>query len=188
MSLPIPFHTQYWNLDAWEELGFKSRKEALYWQNSSCGVLCLKMAIEGITGKDFGISALIRTGERLGAYSHKQGWSHDGLARLAQEMNVEAFSREHMTVQNVKDYIDDGCLAIVSIKSAFEAPKKSFKERLLFWKKSGGHLALVIGYNEQGFLVHHTSTLEEYNWGNTTIPFQKFERAFTGRGVIVQPL
>ncbi len=185
MLLTAPFYSQHWELDSWEGLGFKSRDEALYWQNSSCGVLCLKMAVEGIIGKKTKpISDIIHDGKLLGAYSHENGWLHSGLTQLAQKLGVHAFAQKHMTLQDLKKYADEGRLSIISIKWAFE-PTKNLKERLLFWRKSGGHLALAVGYDVQGFRVHHTSILRAYNGEGTMIPFSKFEKAFTGRGVVV---
>ncbi|HAO64495.1 TPA: hypothetical protein DCQ44_00765, partial [Candidatus Taylorbacteria bacterium] len=139
----IPFYPQIWKLDEWKDLGFKDLDEARYWQNASCGILCLKMAIEGVLGKQIdSISQIIVKGRLAGAYSHKFGWSHTGLAALAISYDTEAFVLENMGVERIKSFIDQGMLVIVSIKWAFE-PARSLKERLFFWKKKGGHLALV---------------------------------------------
>lgn len=184
--LEVPFYSQSWDLDNWEELGFKSKQDALYWQNSSCGIICLKMAVEAlIMHKTDLISEMISKGEKLGAYSHKNGWSHQELARLAETYGLHAYSRESLTLQELKSFLDSGKLIIASVKWAFDS-KKTWKERLLFWKKKGGHLALIVGYkNEMGFIVNHTSTLPDYNWEGRLIPFEKFSHGFTGRAVIL---
>jgi Peptidase_C39 like family len=164
----IPFHSQIWELEKWKELGFKSKEDATYWQDSSCGVICLKMAAED-----------------LGAYSHSSGWSHQGLVNLAQQYGLKAYSSSTLSEEKLRQLLDQESLIIVSIKWAFEA-NRSLKERILFWRKRGGHLALVIGYKEgEGFVVHHTSTWPDYNWEGELIPFKKFNDGFTERGIIL---
>jgi hypothetical protein len=185
-SYKVPFYPQIWDLEKWHDLGFKSRDEAIYWQNSSCGILCLKMAIEGITGSEIdSISEIIQKGETLGAYSHAHGWSHQGLSNISRQYGIHGIVQEKMTHNDMVKFLDQGALPIVSIKWAFEN-KKTLKERFMFWKKDGGHLALVIGYEkDKGFYVHHTSITEGFNWENKLIPFADFNQAFTGRGIIL---
>ena len=182
----IPFHPQIWELDSWNELGFKSREDAKYWQDSSCGVLCLKMATEGFLDKEVdSVSQIIKKGKDLGAYSHDSGWSHQGLVNLAQQYGLNAYSSETLNEKRLKQLLHQGSLIIISIKWAFEI-NSSLKEKILFWKKHGGHLALVIGYEEgKGFFVHHTSISPGYNWAGELIPFRKFKQGFTGRGIIL---
>ncbi len=181
----IPFYSQYWDLDRWAEMGFKDRKEAEYWQESSCGILCLQMVLEGLgLVQNIPIINLIRTGAEIGAYTHEKGWSHKGLVRLADRFGVKAISKEKLSTDALKGFLDTGRLPIVSIKWAFR-DTKSLRERLFFWKRYGGHLALLIGYDETGFIVHHTSIRKEYNWEARQIPFADFERGFTGRAVMI---
>ncbi|NTW29823.1 MAG: hypothetical protein HGA33_00920 [Candidatus Moranbacteria bacterium] len=127
---------------------------------------------------------LVRTGTEMGAYTHEKGWSHDGLCRLAKRFGANAFSRGNLKLSDLKEYVDSGKLPIVSIKWAF-SNKKTFRDRLLFWKRSGGHLALVIGYDETGFIVHHTSIRPEYNWEAKHLSFSDFAAGFTGRAILV---
>ena len=134
---------------------------------------------------DVSISELVTKGEVIGAYARGTGWSHDGLVRLAKEYGVEAFRRERMSMREIQDLLDHRNVVIASIKWAFE-PVRSLREKLFFWKKRGGHLALVIGYDSEGFYVHHTSTLLEYNWEDKLIPWPVFRAGFTGRGIVLK--
>jgi len=185
-SLRIPFYSQIWNLEKWNELGFKSFEDAKYWQNSSCGILCLKMAIEGILNKEIDpISKIILKGQSFGAYSHKSGWSHKGLADLAESYGVKASIKEKINTDDLINLLNQGSLIIISTKWAFQ-DTKTLKEKLFFWKRSGGHLALVTGHkNNSGFYVNHTSITEGYNWENKLIPLKEFKQGFTGRCIII---
>lgn len=116
----VPFHPQYWDLDRWESMGFGGRKEAEYWQESSCGILCLRMALEGLgIVQDMPIVDLVRSGTGMGAYTHETDWSHDGLCRLAERFGAKAFSRGNLRPSDLKAYLDSGKLPIVSIRWAF---------------------------------------------------------------------
>ncbi|PIR83001.1 hypothetical protein COU19_02975 [Candidatus Kaiserbacteria bacterium CG10_big_fil_rev_8_21_14_0_10_56_12] len=182
----VPFYPQIWDLGAWRESGFASQEDAHYWQDSSCGVLCLKMAIEGFLATAIDpISRMIERGEGLGAYAHDTGWSHRGLVNLAQLYGVEARARNVLSEKRIKRLLDRGALIIVSIKWAFGS-ERSLKERILFWRRRGGHLALLVGYTDKGFIVHHTSITPGYNWEGAVVPFAEFKRGFTGRGIVLK--
>jgi len=190
-----PFYSQKWNLTDWKNLGFESYDDAEHWQRSSCGILCLKMAIDAAkmaNGKPLSLPIVefIKKGIAFGAYSADVGWTHDGLVLIAKDMGFEALRKEHVSIDDLVQAIKEGFLPIVSIKWAFES-RKSLKERIFLWKKPGGHLALVVGYEEteneiKALYVHHTSVREEYNWKNKYITPHQFEEGFTGRCIFVK--
>lgn len=185
-----PFYSQKWNLNDWQKLGFKSYEGAEYWEKSSCAILCLKMIVDSIYSENTdSIFAIINKGLELDAYTDKNGWSHNGIVKLAEHYGLKAVASEKLKPEDIKKALQEGSFIIVSIKWAFEN-YKTFKEKILFWKKYGGHLALVVGYKEENnksesFYVHHTSIRDEYNWENRLIPLDEFIRGFTGRGIVV---
>jgi D-alanine-D-alanine ligase-like ATP-grasp enzyme len=84
-------------------------------------------------------------------------------------------------------------VSLRSAKSIFDANEKPLREKLLFWKKYGGHLATVVGYKgndekPEGLYVHHTSIKPEYNWHFRYITVEEFETGFTGRSIIISEL
>jgi hypothetical protein len=194
MKINVPFYPQKWDLSRWRQLGFKSFEEAQYWEKSSCGILCLKMAIDSFLLSQAqsispSIAEYIKKGVEMGAYKDSVGWSHEGLARLAKEFGFSADNREGVNISDLREILDKNVPLIVSIKWAFEN-QKSLKEKVFFWKKFGGHLALVVGFEEErgglkGFYVHHTSLIPEYNWEYRFIPIKKFQEGFTGRCVML---
>jgi len=179
----VPLYSQSWDLDNWKKLGFKSRDEAEYWEKSCCGILCINEIASFLNKTSYSTVKLIEQGQKLGGYSDKHGWSHDGLVKLATELGLKA-DRKSQTLNDLKIALDDGRLPIISIKWAFK-PTKSVKEKLFFWKKYGGHLAVVVGYNDKGFYVNHTSKIAEQNWKARLIPYDRFEAGYTGRAILV---
>lgn len=196
MKIEVPFYPQEWDLSRWRELGFKSFEDAKYWEKSSCGILCLKMAIDAfllVQTKPLSPSIFeyIKNGTEIGAYKDSVGWIHQGLVQLAKEFGFSAQSYKNISLAELSNALKQNFLPIISIKWAFEN-HKSLKERILFWKKVGGHLALMVGFEEddegiKGFYVHHTSLLPEYNWQYKFIPVEIFEKGFTGRCVLIKP-
>ena len=188
IQLDIPFHTQHWDLDNWQAQGFSSWVDAEYWQRSSCGVLCVQMAAEYFLGRKFTIIELLQQGQRMGAYTDATGWSHQGLVDLAKQLDLAA-ERRAVSNGELIGAIDRGEVPIVSIKWGFVL-RKTVKEQLLFWKKYGGHLAVVTGYRMEGdrlvgFIVHHTSKILEQNWVHRLVPVEVFSRAYTGRAILI---
>lgn len=186
----VPFHSQKWDLSQWKKLGFKSEDEARYWERSCCGILCLRMAAEYFLRTELDTASLINQGLEVGAYTDRDGWRHSGLCELAEKLGLRATSGA-FSCEQLEKAVQDGGLAIISIKWAFE-PEKSIKERVLFWRKYGGHLALVVGVKKngaplEGFYIHHTSIHQEYNWPARFIPLDTFKAGYTGRAITVSP-
>jgi len=136
------------------------------------------------------LSEYIKKGCAIGAYTDKTGWYHDGLVRLASFYGAKAFREAHVRPARVKELLDKGYLVIFSLKVAF-INTKTFKERLTFWKKRGGHLALAISSGSQndtpGFIVHHTSIREHFNWPHRFVPLQMFKAGFCGNIIVIGP-
>ncbi len=193
MQMQVPFYGQHWDLDEWHKLGYVSREDAAYWMQSCCGILCSKMAMDSfrLSRKEPltpSVKKLIALGLARGAYSDSAGWSHQGLVGLLESFDYKARAA-HFTVQELREALENRQLPIISIKWAFKN-NKSLKEKILFWKKYGGHLAVVVGFEEQGgelrgFYVHHTSKIKEQNWENRLVPLEEFKKGFTGRAIIV---
>lgn len=193
MKLSVPFYSQSWNLDEYAKLGYASRVEAEYWQKSCCGILCLKMAVDSLLQKENkpispSVKKLIDLGVSLGFYSDKNGWSHYGLVEMIRSFGFVATAR-NSNITELTETLRKNNIPIVSIKWALQN-HKTFKEKILFWKKYGGHLALLVGFEESsdaitGFYVHHTSKILEQNWEARFVPIKTFLAGYTGRGIIV---
>lgn len=196
MKMEVPFYQQKWDLSQWRNLGFENFEDAQYWEKSSCGILCLKMAIDAFLQLKYqpispSIAEYIQKGIKIGAYKDSTGWNHSGLAQLATEFSFSGINLKNVSVTKLREALKQNFLPIISIKWAFKN-YKTLKEKILFWKKFGGHLALIVGFEEEngrltGFYVHHTSILPEYNWPYKFFPLQNFEQGFTGRCILIKP-
>lgn len=179
----VPLVSQHWDLDKWKTLGFDSWEDAEYWQRSCCGILCLQEIASFFNATSYSTKQLIDEGQKLGGYSEEHGWKHEGLVRLAEKLGLKA-ERKSLSADELKTALNNKKLPIVSIKWAFK-PNKSLKEKLLFWKKYGGHLAVVVGYDDAGFYVNHTSKILEQNWKARLVPIDTFSAGYTRRAILV---
>lgn len=179
----LQLYSQSWDLEKWKKLGFESRDSAEYWEKSCCGILCINEIASFLNNTTYSTTKLIKVGQKLGAYSHDHGWKHNGLVSLAKKLGLNA-SGERMSSDDLKQALQERKIPIVSIKWAFN-PSKSIKERIFFWKKYGGHLAVVVGYDNEGFYVNHTSKVAKENWKARLIPYAKFKAGYTGRAILI---
>lgn len=184
--LNVPFRSQSWDIDQWQQLGFMSRDDAKYWERSSCGVLCLGMAAEYF-GVKRTTKQLIDKGVALDGYRDDVGWSHGGLVTLAQSIGLKA-EVGRCSPETLRQAIDRNQIPIVSVKSGFRTTR-TLREWLRFWKRTGGHLITVMGYRCDGdqlagFYVHHTSVFGK-DWKKYFVPLTTFRAASTGRGIFV---
>ena len=136
MKTNIIFHRQDWDLDQWKQMGFSDKDRAGYWKESCCGILCLKMILDTKDDKyrSHPIASVIENGVKINAYTHRDGWSHDGLTELARKYGLEAKRIPKASLKNLTEYLDQGYFPVISIKWAFEN-NKTWKERIFFWKK-----------------------------------------------------
>jgi hypothetical protein len=100
----LPFRSQSWDLTQWERLGFSSETEANYWQDSSCGVLCLGMILDAVSQTAPSTKELIDRGISFKAYTDNTGWSHEGLAALAQSYGLSATKKNRSHPQLSSNY------------------------------------------------------------------------------------
>jgi len=135
--LTVPFYSQYVDISD------------PYWIIRSCGITCVKMALDYFGAKTPALGDLIKEAVEMGAYGDS-GWYHDGLVAVAEKYGAEAYRKEDMDNKSgyleLRNAIAEGGVAIVSVV-----------QRLLGRKKY--HQVLLIGYREdenglRGFYYH----------------------------------
>lgn len=178
MIHPIPYFSQR-SRHAWLERGFKNANDAAYWEKRSCGIACLKMILDFIPeqkGQKF--ADIISEMVERGAYKDGVGWIHEGLAHKLNDLDIDAQRLRIENIKNFKILIDQGNVFVVSVGAGFNKGNKS------------GHLVLVVGYKEENkqvvsLIIHHTSSLKEWEWPSIEIDVKRFEDNFSGNAVRV---
>ena len=182
----LPFYNQLMTEDNWQEEHFPSLQEAESWSARGCGIASLRMVLDG-----FGIGCgkqgdMIREGVAAEAYSPGVGWIHWGLAHMAEAYGLYAEAKREQSVEDLKRFLAEDCVVIVSITPAFLYGQKR-PDGSLYTK--GGHLVPVYGYTEengvlQSFLLHHCSIYEERIHESWEVPLTEFAPSFSGNLIV----
>lgn len=149
------------------------------WQLRSCGIATLKMMMEYLAPEKNlpSIDDLILDGTMLGAYKEERGWTHNGLARLAEANGFTArdYDWTALPLEDAFTYFF-ACLAesplIASVDKEF-SPSKD------------GHLVVVTGISGNTVSVNdpYRSTDEEMVY---VVPLSFFLHHWTKRMILIQ--
>jgi hypothetical protein len=176
----------------WADYGAVSPQEYAHWAVRSCGVVCVKMVVEGITGKPSGtVMDWVKAGLALDGYitdrrtdrSAEVGWKHTMLARLATRHGCQAELVSGQTLNDLAGYLRTDRLLIASVTS-------ELGENVPLTRRNG-HLVVVYGLklDEQGevesITLHNPSGRTAALQVGAIIPAERFAAGFSGRGIIV---
>jgi hypothetical protein len=136
--LTVPFYSQY--IDIADP----------HWIIRSCGITCVKMALDYFGAKTPALDDLIKEAVAMGAYGDS-GWYHDGLIAVAEKYGKEDMDNKDGVLE-LFNALENGSLVIVSVV-----------QRLLGRKKY--HQVLLVGYREsehglQGFYYHDPASTD----------------------------
>lgn len=177
----------------WADYGVATPADYAHWAMRSCGVVCVKMAIEGLGGPDRSIMEWIEAGLALDGYLTERraerpvekGWKHGALAELARLEGLSAELVSGLGMANVVALIrTDRCfLASVSpeIGEGNDAPIT----------RRNGHIVVIYGFeadvggNPTHLLLHNPSGRSEALRAGARVPVGRFAEAFSGRGIAI---
>jgi hypothetical protein len=184
----IPFYSQIFDRYEDDLYGFNSLAEMKYWEGRSCGVLCLKMVMEGLSNERiYSPGELIQKGISLNAYCDK-GWIHKGLVKLASSYGFSGQDFRSSTISDLCNEIDQNRVCIASVTPRFLGGEKNLKTGEYYRKY--GHLVVVFGYTLENssiksLIVHHSSFKEEYNWPNKLFEVEDYNKSFSGNFISI---
>lgn len=175
-KLSVPLFRQRFNLDEWQEDGFTSPEESIYWSNRSCGIACVRMAIGFFCTMDVpSLSELLQKALRISGYCPR-GWIHSKLVELLCFYDLSAIAIGiDSEIDLIISAIKHNKLVIASVSDGFPSDGRK-----------GGHLVVVTGYSQQ-----QSQKLISFNdpsaWGqhNSSVSFERFMHSFSGRIIIV---
>jgi hypothetical protein len=178
---------------AWAAYGADSPAEYAHWSMRSCGVVCVKMAVDGLTGADSGpVMEWVRAGLALDGYLAEQradrrveiGWKHAALARLAREHGCEAELVQGLTLDDLAAHVGAGRIVIASVSSEIGEGVPI--------TRNNGHLVVVYGVEigvdgeVEAVILHNPSGRTAALQAGARVPADRFKEAFSGRGVVVE--
>lgn len=178
----------------WASYGAASPAEYAHWARRSCGVVCVKMAADALTGAPGApVMDWVRAGLALDGYltepnpDHpdrrvERGWKHAALARLAANRGLQAHRAAHLALDDLAAHVRAGRLVIASVSAELgdDGPVT----------RHAGHLVLVYGVEHNGsevtgVILHNPSGRTPALQAGARIPAGRFRSAFSGRGIVV---
>ncbi len=152
MKLDVPYYSQHEDI-----------KDEV-WQGRACGLVCLKMVLDFHRTETPEINKFLKVALDKEAYHGTNGWIHDKLLAIVEELGMEAYRKEGMEDnQLLKDFLDKGNPVIVSIKAQKFSPE--FEGKF--------HQIVLIGYDENGF-YYHDSDYRNREGNGLFVPLDKF--------------
>ncbi len=162
------------------------------WRRDACGITALKMVLDFYKPTGLSIDELYQKALDMGGYKDEVGWYHHILAQLAKKFGYLAitkswnmpteslarlkergFSREDIDILN-KLQLEE---SIFSIKHDIENCHPIIISIPKGFKLGGsGHLAVVIGFDDKGFIVN-----DPFDGQEIPISYEKFREVWSGR-------
>lgn len=179
----------------WPGYGAASPEEYAHWARRSCGVVCVKMAVEALAGVEpRPVMDWVRAGLALDGYlteirpdrperSIEKGWKHAALAALAREHGLHAHLASGLTLAGLAAHLRAGRLVIASVSSELGEDGPITRR--------SGHLVLVFGVTlgaggqVESVILHNPSGRTPALQAGARIPAARFEQGFSGRGIVV---
>ena len=211
VSYPIPYTCQFASPElvralinkqilleddpCWADYGAASPEEYAHWALRSCGVVCVKMAVEGISGKTAGtVMDWVKAGLALDGYITDKrsdrpaevGWKHATLARLASEHGCHTGLIANQTLDDLADHFRADRLLIASVTSELgeDGPLT----------RRNGHLVVVYGLTlgeggaVESVTLHNPSGRTAALQSGASIPAGRFADGFSGHRIVVGPV
>ena len=178
-SLDVPYYCQFMSADLvekyisdkpslstdpkWRESGAKTIEEYQMWTWSDCGITCFKMILSAIDKKYDPLTLV-----ELCKY-------------VKEKFNLNAKIAKLLTLNRIKDEISRGNFVIISVHPSIRFPDSTAPA------KRGGHLVLVVGYDEKGIYIHNPSGYKSNNSQERAfVKYEQFKKFFANRGIVIK--
>jgi|SRR3989344_7356610 len=173
------------------------------WQDSSCGIAALKMVLDFFQPTNLTIDDLYQKGLDINGYLENVGWYHHSLALLAKDLGYKAITRTwNLPEEYDKKLKERGFsgadLQILKdeqeIEGIFTLKRELDQKHPIivpvskgFGKSGEGHLVVLIGYDESGFILN--DPYDEIRVGKEfEISFEEFSETWSKRAIIIEPI
>ena len=177
MPNKIPYYSQRVG-DNWREMGYPTKKLGTYWESRSCGVACVRMAVEGLTDhtplNQFRLTLRLLL---LGAYLPNKGWIHSKLTAYLSTQGIDAHRILIKDKQQLINQIASHGAIIASVGVGLEENRKT------------GHLVVITGISKNSdIILRHPSSDKNYEWADHHISINAFWSHFSGNVIACNKL
>ena len=160
--------------------------ESKYWTERACGIACIKMLISAAAqkkGESFNKSTweILNEALRNNAYC-RNGWIHSELLKLLGKYSITGRCCRNVATEIIAELLQNKNTCIASVSVGFKGGERDANDHPI---GKGGHLVVVhgikfAGNKIEGVRCHHPSSCPNWNWENIWIPYEQFNRSFSG--------
>lgn len=178
MILNVPYYSQF--LDV----------EDPQWKARSCGIACLKMAMDYYKPSKESLIDLIKEGVAKGGYC-QYGWIHDILVQMAKEKGFKA-SRKDYKSQEVKEREKLGKIAIKEITSCIKNNQPVIVSAIRnFSELNNFHLVILTGLKKKGrgiagFYYNDPDSQSREAGKNKFVPIETFKKYWRKMSIYIK--
>ncbi len=167
----------------WQKSGADSREEYAYWAPRTCGVACLRMALD-----HWGLHVppsvpLARELEQAGAYV-RDGDQLKGLIYqpaadyITTRWNIPATVDTDLTGETITAALTAGSLVILSVHKTIRTPAAAPEH-------TGGHLVLAVAADDDHLYINNPSGFPDHSQRYAPVPWSDLTRFSARRGIIL---
>lgn len=171
----------------WPTFGAENPVDYAFWCHRVCALACLKMAIHAQTDQDPSLWELVQIGLQHDGYRVyddqgmmiDEGWYVVAQIKLAADYGLEMIGHSYAPVVAMCQPILDGQLIAAAVSP-------EIGERQPNWRRYGGHLVLVYGFEWRGgrlhsLILHNPSGRHPELQAGAIIPAQRFRKLYANR-------
>ena len=171
----------------WQQSGADSQKEYEQWTWCDCGITCFKMilATNNSQASSLPLVKLSKEATQYGAFkvtdtSISPLHYKEFCIYVREKHGLDARSISALSICALKEQVAKGNFVIASVHP-------SIRHTSSIPPKRGGHLVLVVGYDEKGIYIHNPSGYQSNSSQESAfVPYNDFKRFFAYRGVVIK--
>jgi hypothetical protein len=171
----------------WQQSGADSPKEYEQWTWCDCGITCFKMilATNNSQASSLPLVKLSKEATQYGAFkvtdtSISPLHYKEFCIYVREKHGLDARSISALSICALKEQVAKGNFVIASVHP-------SIRHTNSIPPKRGGHLVLIVGYDEKGICIHNPSGYQSNSSQERAfVPYNDFKRFFAYRGIIIK--
>jgi hypothetical protein len=170
----------------WQQSGAGSPKEYEQWTWCDCGITCLKMILATNISQEslLPLVTLSKEATQYGAFkvtdtSISPLHYKEFCIYVREKHGLDARSISALSICALKEQVANGNFVIASVHP-------SIRHTNSIPQKRGGHLVLIVGYDEKGIYIHNPSGYQSNSSQESAfVPLNDFKRFFAYRGIVI---
>ncbi|WP_282697647.1 C39 family peptidase [Streptomyces sp. CC208A] len=168
----------------WQKSGAADRDEYAFWADRTCGIACLRMALDHFGEHVPPVMELVSELSDAGAYVRDGDTVHGLVYRPFAEYVTRRWTALTATIHTdldeteIADAVHAGSLVVISVHKTIRTLPPEPPSR-------GGHLVLSVGADTEALYINNPSGLPGHSQHAHRVPWADLPRFYARRGVVL---